>query len=79
MVEKPPMMPSEPKPERRLEDMTLIELEEKIRELTVDLDNAAKSNRGRELEGILTEMINERARYMMRKYELLQKGLEKPE
>ncbi len=74
MPEQPPMMPNTP-PEKKLEDMTMQEIEEKIGELTVDLDNVARSNQGtRELEGILAQIINERAKYEMRRQELLHKG-----
>jgi hypothetical protein len=74
MPERPPMMPNTP-PEKELEDMTLQEIEGKIGELTVDLDNAAKSNQGtRELEGILAQIINERAKYEMRRQEILHNG-----
>lgn len=72
MHEKPPMMPSTPKPEKLPEDMTLQELEDKIGELTVDLDNAAKANQGsRELQTILAEIINERAKYEMERQKRL--------
>lgn len=74
MHEVPPVPSEHPE-----ENMTLEQLDAKIRELTEDLDNAAKSNQGkRELETVLAEITNERARYMIRRYELLQKGSEKP-
>ena len=76
MHEKPPMMPSASKPEKLPEDMTLQEIEEKIGELTVDLDNVARANQGsRELQTILAEIINERAKYEMeRQKRLLSEG-----
>lgn len=59
MPEQPPIMPPAPQPERNLEEMTLEELAEKIRELTEDLNNAARANQGsRELEGVLAEIMN---------------------
>ncbi len=68
-------MPREPKLEKSVEDMSLEDLEERIGELTVDLDNAAKANQGtRELQVVLAEIINERAKYEMER----QKRLIKP-
>lgn len=75
MPEQPPMLPPTPDQPKAPEDMTTRELEAKVAELTVDLDNAARANRGsRELETILAEIINERAKYEMER----QKRLPKP-
>lgn len=70
MNEIPPVPRSTPEA-----GMTLEQLDAKIRELTEDLDNAARSNQGkRELETVLAEIVNERARYMMeRQRRLVQK------
>lgn len=75
MPEMPSMMPLAPKPEKGPEEMSIEELEEKIDELTVDLDNAAKANQGsRELQTILAEIINDRAKYEMERQKRIQKS-----
>lgn len=75
MPEMPPMMPPAPKPEKNPKEMSMKELEEKIDELTVDLDNAAKANQGsRELQTILAEIINDRAKYEMERQKRIQKS-----
>lgn len=76
MPEMPPMIPPSPG-EPDIENMTLEELGEKIKALDKDLEYWYAKNTeagGRKYQTVISQKTNERARYDMRRQELLRKG-----